>query len=286
MDFIAIDVETANSDVASICQIGIAKFSNNKLVDEWESIINPEDCFNYINVGIHGIDEHSVANAPTLPMIFEKLKSFLDGSVCVSHMPFDRLALSKAINKYSLESLNITWLDSAKVARRTWDEFAWSGYGLANVCKKIGYKFKHHDALEDAKASGNVILAAIQETQLDISDWLNRVKMPINSSFSTQELGVKRMGNPEGNLFGEVLVFTGELTMHRNEAANLAAQLGCDVGQGVTKKTTILVVGDQDISKLAGKNKSSKHIKAEKLITEGLNIRIIYESDFFKLATI
>jgi len=43
MNFVAIDVETANSDMASICQIGIAKFENGILVEEWVSLVNPED---------------------------------------------------------------------------------------------------------------------------------------------------------------------------------------------------------------------------------------------------
>ncbi len=49
------------------------------------------------------------------------------------------------------------------------------------------------------------------------------------------------------------------------------------------KKTTILVVGDQDITKLAGKEKSLKHRKAEGLITKGQPIRILRESDFKEL---
>jgi DNA polymerase-3 subunit epsilon len=48
----------------------------------------------------------------------------------------------------------------------------------------------------------------------------------------------------------------------------------------VTKKTTILVVGEQDISLLAGHDKSIKHRKAELLALEGQPIRIIRESDF------
>ena len=35
MNFIAIDVETANADYSSICQIGIAEFQNGKVVDKW-----------------------------------------------------------------------------------------------------------------------------------------------------------------------------------------------------------------------------------------------------------
>ena len=71
--------------------------------------------------------------------------------------------------------------------------------------------------------------------------------------------------------------------MTRAEAAAMAAQAGCDVGTGVTKATTILVVGDQDASKLAGHEKSAKHRKAETLVLGGQQIRVIGESDFGRL---
>lgn len=283
MEFVAIDVETANPDVASICQIGIAKFSNGRLVEEWVSLINPEDFFDYFNVGIHGIDAHDVIDSPTLPEVFEKLEYFLDGNICVCHTHFDRISISKAFSKYSLNTLNIRWLDSARVARRAWEEFAWTGYKLSNVCKKIGYEFRHHDALEDAKASGHVILAAIEKSQIDLDDWLNRVHQPISPELSSQGAAIKRTGNPEGSLYGEVVVFTGALNLPRVDAANFAANAGCTVAQGVTKETTILIVGDQDPTKLGGKDKSLKHQKAEKLIAQGHNIKIIYESDFQEL---
>ena len=69
----------------------------------------------------------------------------------------------------------------------------------------------------------------------------------------------------------------------RREAADLASAVGCQVEPGVTKKITMLVVGDQDIKKLAGHKKSSKHRKAELLIEKGIPIRILGESDFKEL---
>jgi len=51
----------------------------------------------------------------------------------------------------------------------------------------------------------------------------------------------------------------------------------------VNKKVTLLVVGDQDVLKLAGQEKSSKHRKAEALIAAGQEIRILRESDFLSL---
>ena len=55
MKFISLDVETANADMASICQFGIAKFIDRQLVEEWSSLIDPEDYFDFINIDIHGI---------------------------------------------------------------------------------------------------------------------------------------------------------------------------------------------------------------------------------------
>ncbi|MEJ2200554.1 MAG: exonuclease domain-containing protein [Desulfuromonadaceae bacterium] len=280
MEFIAIDVETANADMASICQIGIAKYQNSQLIDEWSSLIDPEDYFDFINIGIHGITEEDVAGAPKFSEVLSDLSNFMSGAVCVSHTHFDRVSIGRAFEKYSLNPIQTIWLDSARVARRTWKECAWRGYGLANVCEMIGYKFKHHDALEDAKASGQVIIAATEKTGLDIEAWLKRVKQPIDPTSFSSGSAIKRDGNPEGELYGEVLVFTGALEIPRREAADLAASIGCTVASGVTKKTTLLVVGDQDITKLAGKTKSTKHLKAEQLIAKGQQIRVIKESDF------
>jgi DNA polymerase-3 subunit epsilon len=80
-----------------------------------------------------------------------------------------------------------------------------------------------------------------------------------------------------------VIAFTGALSMRRDEAADLAAGCGCDVAASVTERTTLLFVGDQDIRRLAGHDKSSKHRKAESLIEKGQPIRILGESDFLRM---
>ena len=286
MDFIAIDVETANADMSSICQIGIARYSNAEMVDEWCSLINPETYFDQMNISIHGISETDVEDSPKLPEIYKTLESYLGNAVCVSHTHFDRVSINQSLSRYELNPLDSIWLDSAKIARRTWKQFARSGYGLANICDFIGYEFKHHDALEDAKASGKIVLAAMEQTGYSIEDWLVRVKQPIASNSLSSGHAIKRDGNPEGELYGEVLCFTGSLEISRGEAADLAAGVGCAVVSGVTKKTTLLIVGDQDISKLAGNSKSSKHLRAEELILQGQNIRILKESDFRTLVGI
>jgi DNA polymerase-3 subunit epsilon len=282
MEFLSIDVETANPDMSSICQIGIASFKNGVLVDEWETIIDPEDYFDPINVSVHGIEESDVLSAPTLIEVFAKITSLISEKICVSHTHFDRVSLDKAIRKYELEPIDVTWLDSARVARRAWEQCSWKGYGLANVCKIIGFEFKHHNALEDAKAAGAIINAAIDKVGLSLDGWLTRVGQPIDGSKCASSK-ITMEGNQEGELYGQTVVFTGALSLPRKDAAHMAAGIGCSVAYFVSKKIDYLVVGDQDITKLAGKDKSSKHLKAEALIEKGIPIRIIKESDFKEL---
>lgn len=280
MQFVAIDVETANADMGSICQIGLARFVDGDLAEEWVTLVDPEDYFDEVNISIHGIEPRMIQGQPTLPQIADRLRAMLESSVSVCHTHFDRIALCRAYGKYNLNPISTTWLDSARVVRRTWKDLAWKGYGLENVCSRLGYEFQHHDALEDAKAAGFVLLAALRESQQDLDHWCRRVKQPIDLASSSSGAAIQRDGNPEGDLYGEVLVFAGALELPRSEAADLAASVGCHVASGVTKKTTILVVGDQDATKLAGHEKSSKHRKAEQLVAEGHRIRIIRESDF------
>lgn len=281
MEFIALDFETANADMSSICQLGLVHYRDGSVQEEWKTYVDPEDFFDEINVSIHGIDETTVKGAPNLRDISSRIHSYLDNRIAVCHTHFDRVALHKACERYRLRVPTCTWLDSARVTRRTWDQCAYRGYGLGNVCAILGYQFVQHDALEDAKAAAYVLLAAIEKTGMDLQEWLQRVEKPIG--FPDQSYKISQDGNPEGAFYGEILVFTGALQIPRRTAADMAAKIGCTVADGVNKKTTILVVGDQDVKKLAGHEKSSKHRKVEKLIAEGSRIRILRESDFKEL---
>jgi DNA polymerase-3 subunit epsilon len=102
--------------------------------------------------------------------------------------------------------------------------------------------------------------------KLGLEQWLIRSNQLVGA-FAIAKPSTQ--ADPNGPLFGDVLVFTGSLSMLRREAADVAAKAGCEVADSVTKKTTILVVGDQDIRALNGHEKSGKHRKAEELISKG-----------------
>lgn len=277
--FHVIDVETANADFSSICQLGVAEFKNGELVSTWETLVNPEDYFDSMNTSIHGISLDMVKNSPTFPEVLVELQNRIGGKVLFHHMPFDKVAINRTLLKYQLEITNPVWVDSAKLVRRTWSEFSGSGYGLKSITKSLNIKFNHHNALEDAIATGKVVLKALEKNNWCIEDCIQRIEKPINL-YKNGSTSIKIDGVPDGPLYGENIVFTGSLFLTRAEAGKLAANLGCNVTNSVTKKTTILIVGTQESFKLAGYQKSSKHRKAEEFLLNGVDLKIMSENDF------
>ena len=113
----------------------------------WSSLVNPETYFDDVNISIHGIEPHMIVGPPTLPAVAEIVRALMLDTVSVCHSHFDRIALQRAFDRYSLQPVAATWLDSARVVRRTWKDLAWSRYGLKNVCNKIGYQLNLETAV-------------------------------------------------------------------------------------------------------------------------------------------
>ncbi|WP_443090345.1 exonuclease domain-containing protein [Basfia succiniciproducens] len=281
--FVVIDIETANPDLLSICQIGIVFFENGQIVTKWETLVNPQDYFDPMNVYIHGITARDVKDAPILSDVVPIIKEFFSNNVICSYGAFDKAAMLRIF-----PALPNQWLDIMRVVRRCWnDKFGDKGYGLAKVSRFLKIKQEnHHNALDDAIVAGHILNRALSESNEDLNYWLERIKKPLHLEYD--ENGnilpkIKRQGNPDGLLYGEVIVFTGELSIPRHIAAEKAASVGCDVVDGVSKKVTLLVKGIQDKSRLAGKELSNKEIKAQTLISKGYNIKILSEYDFLRL---
>lgn len=283
MNFVALDFETANADLSSICQVGAVKFENGEVSQTFSTLVDPDDHFDPMNISIHGIDEDRVRGAPKLVTVHPQLADFVAGRTIVSHSSFDRAALRQAEGRHSLGCIECQWLDTTMVVRRTWAQYAHKGYGLKNLARDLGINFRHHDATEDARTTGLILLRALGESKMTLEECLARVKLPINPANAEP---IRRSGSVEGPFIGEVAVFTGALSMPRRQAADMAATVGCRVDSGVTEETTLLVVGDQDVARLSvGATRSSKQLKAEALIKKGQSIRILRETDFIAMCS-
>jgi DNA polymerase-3 subunit epsilon len=279
--FVAVDVETANRNQSSICQIGMALVSADGTIDTIGILIDPEQHFENFNVDLHGIDDETVRGAQTFELALQSLRPFLERHILIQHSNFDKQAFNAACAAYDIPILRAKWLDSVQIARRAWPELKGNGgHGLANLKDHLNLKFEHHDAEEDARAAAEVTLLAEGKTGQSFSELSETKKKQHKYQPS---LAVE--GNQQGALYGHVACFTGQLAMSRVEAATFAAGAGITVRTSVSKKVTLLVVGDQDMTLLAGHDKSTKHQRAEELMEEGHEIKIVGESEFMTLVS-
>lgn len=174
MKFYFLDVETANHDQSSICQIGVGVFEDGELINTWKSYINPESSFHWYFTEIHGITAKTVRGYPKFPNVYPIIRQMFENNIVVHHSPFDRVAFRKVFQKYGLEPFEIRWLDSVRVARHTWEEID-SGYNLANLASYLDIEFQHHDALEDSITAGKIVVEACNITGIQVHEWIQRV---------------------------------------------------------------------------------------------------------------
>ena len=181
--FAVVDVETATSDNSSICQIGIVQFAGGRCVDRWSSLVNPGVAFDEFNIALHGIADETVRHAPRLPEVLPDVRRRLEDQIVGCHTMFDRGAFWAACRLHGEPSLDVRWLDTAAVVRKTWTQFSRRGYKLDNITEYLGITFQHHDALEDAHAAAQVLLWAIEETGVSVEEWYVRtaVGLPATS---------------------------------------------------------------------------------------------------------
>ena len=102
MRWYSVDVETANSDQSTICQIGVGIFEDRELIDTWKSYVDPEDYFHWRNIRIHGITEEDVQGQPIFPDVYPVLRQMFKNNIVVHHSHFDRTAFRKVFKRYRL----------------------------------------------------------------------------------------------------------------------------------------------------------------------------------------
>ncbi|WP_372803739.1 3'-5' exonuclease [Paracoccus seriniphilus] len=159
--FIALDVETACGDSASICQIGLACVDMNNGIRIWSTFLDPLVPFSPFNTRLHGIGPETVAGAPAFAQIWPDLLLRLNRQPLVQHSRFDERAIQAACRAQGQVAPRLVWHDSVSIARAAWPELKGNGgHGLASLKRHLDLEFRHHDAGEDARAAAMVVLRA------------------------------------------------------------------------------------------------------------------------------
>lgn len=315
MNYIALDFETANASRGSVCSIGLVEMQGGEIVREYYSLINPHDRFDPYCIAVHGITEAMVWDAPDFAQVWQEISGWLAGHTLVAHnAAFDMSVLAACLDIHQLEYPSCTYVCSYLLSRKIWPGLP--GYKLNQMASFHGLSsFRHHDALEDARIAGLLLLKCFERT--GAPDCLALAEScgyrigafePDGSfiRFTSQKALAKDKGRTRSKtgssgkpaltptvtsfdsshaFYRKNVVFTGRLSAFtRLEAMQRVLDSGGSCGDQVELKTHYLVIGDKDYAKLMnGLGGGSKVAKAEKLVHAGIPIMLISEEQFLTL---
>ena len=304
LDFTAIDFETANSYRGSPCSVGLVKVRGGVIVDERHWLIRPPeaaDWFAPFNVSIHGITAEMVESAPRWRQILPSLLDFVGADVLVAHNAgFDIGVMRYACAADGIEWPTVSFLCTLVLGRRA---YRLPSYRLPFVAEACGATLiDHHDALADARAVAGVVVGLARAAEASTLEDLAKAHRVVigrmecgtyRGSVHVSQGGSSRLlrpetnadADPEGYLYGRVVVFTGALmSMTRQLAWEAVAKAGGLPEPNTTKRTNVLVLGDFNPAALRpGAAYSGKAQKAFDLQDKGQDIELMTEADFLEI---
>jgi DNA polymerase-3 subunit epsilon len=169
--FFALDVETANHDRASICQVGVACVRPDNSIETWVTLVDPQTT-RWVFSGLHGINATMVHEAPTIDTVIDTLDTLLAERTVYQHSGFDRSAVRAACDMLGRPEPLWDWQNSVSLARAAWPELKGNGgHGLASLKAHLSLRFEHHDAGEDARAAAEVVLLAEKGAMALVKDF-------------------------------------------------------------------------------------------------------------------
>lgn len=158
-DFAAIDFETANEQLSSICSIGIVIVSNGAITDRFYSLVQPEpNYYNYGNSMVHGLTYEDTKNEQVFSNVWEQLEPLVGNLPFVAHNKgFDESCLKAAFKTYRMDYPDYIFYCTLAASRRQLKYLP--NHQLHTVAEDCGYILtNHHNALADAEACAEIAL--------------------------------------------------------------------------------------------------------------------------------
>lgn len=164
MDFIAIDFETANSSRSSACALGLVEVKDGNITTEHSWLIDPQQRFDGMNISIHGITPSMVIGKPTFHDLWPTVEPLLQGQIVVAHnASFDMSVLRYCLDGISLTYPNFQYLCTYLLGKKMLPDLP--SHKLNVVSEHFDINLKHHDALDDARASAAILLKLMAQEE-------------------------------------------------------------------------------------------------------------------------
>lgn len=159
---------------------------------------------------------------------------------------------------------------------------------IAELYLSLGLAIPKQPAFDPSAGLSKATMAALAARRDDACLGAVDLGFPGQRRTTWPEEGPNPLPNPEAEpshpLFGQTVVFTGELGMSRPEAKQRAAEMGAQPESRVTGRTTVLVVGD---GFAAGDLRSGRLTgKARRVLDlhgKGQKIEVLSEGEFLQM---
>lgn len=152
--FAVIDTETTGfGKTDRLVEIAVVLVEGSEIVQEWETLINPERDIS--NSNIHRVTSELVSLAPSFAEINSELSRLINGTILVAHnLSFDQRMLEQEFSRIKKDidlGVGFCTLQATKVKL----EVACEQYGITNVSA--------HRALTDARATALIFIKVFDE---------------------------------------------------------------------------------------------------------------------------
>jgi DNA polymerase-3 subunit epsilon len=153
--FAIVDIETAGfapGGAPGITEIAIIIYENGRVVDTFETLLNPECELNPYVIKLTGITEEMVSRAPLFSEVADEIASITEGCVFVAHsVNFDFSYIHAAFKSCGMDYQRQK-LCTVRLSRKLIPDQ--SSYSLGKLCKGLGIELENrHRAMGDAAAT-------------------------------------------------------------------------------------------------------------------------------------
>lgn len=199
--FVCIDIESTGLDPTSdrIIEIAGAKFTFNKIIETFDTLIDPEINISQESQAIHNISKDMVQGKPKIKDILPETLKFINNHVIIGHgIKFDIDIISNEAmrNQIVCNIHEAKYIDTLRLAR-LYGESPFNS--LKELSKHFNLEFEGaHRALNDVKANIE-IFKKLSTTFTTTSQIFKRLEKPIL-------LKKMPLGKHKGRLFSEIPV--------------------------------------------------------------------------------
>ena len=160
--FVVVDLETTGGtpDDCGITEIGAVKARGGEELGEFGTLVNPGQPIPPFVTVLTGITEAMIAPAPRLEEALPAFLEFARGAVLVAHnAPYDIGFLKAACAKFGYPWPQPKVLDTVAIARRALTRDEVPNHKLSTLASFYGARSPSHRALDDARATVDVLHA-------------------------------------------------------------------------------------------------------------------------------